>query len=138
MIITIEQLREIADLTVRLTELRQNECKHLSIENFSPEIFGMLLREFRSVFEESEKTQEAHMEKVHVITEAEQARLDNNFTYHAPKGDQAERYEAIQAKAKELAAFFMEHCPPSRELSIALTHVEEAVYSANAAIARNE
>lgn len=29
--------------------------------------------------------------------------LDNFFTYHAPKGDQQERYVAIRDKAKELA-----------------------------------
>ncbi len=64
--------------------------------------------------------------------------LDNNFTYHAPKGDQAERYEAIRSKAKELAALVLEDCPSSRERSLALTQIETAVFWANAAIARNE
>jgi len=36
----------LVDLTVRLTQLRQNECKHLAIENFGPELFGKLLREY--------------------------------------------------------------------------------------------
>jgi hypothetical protein len=39
----------LVDLTVRLTELRQNECKHLAIENFAPELFGNLLRECRNL-----------------------------------------------------------------------------------------
>lgn len=39
----IEALRQICELTVRLTELRQAECKHLSIENYAPELFYKLL-----------------------------------------------------------------------------------------------
>jgi hypothetical protein len=39
----IEALRHICDMTVRLTELRQAECKHLCIENYAPEIFHRLL-----------------------------------------------------------------------------------------------
>ncbi|MCA3188313.1 MULTISPECIES: hypothetical protein [unclassified Cupriavidus] len=38
-------LREICTLTLELVKLRQNECKHLSIENIAPEIFGRLLTE---------------------------------------------------------------------------------------------
>ncbi len=66
------------------------------------------------------------------------AKLNNNFTYHAPKGDQAERYTKLREKAKELATDFVTNCPESRELSLALTYLEQAVMWANAAIARNE
>lgn len=38
-----EELKLICAMTVKLVELRQNECKHLSIENVSPEIFKSLL-----------------------------------------------------------------------------------------------
>lgn len=41
----IEELRELCALTVELTRLRQNECKHLCIENFAPELLGKLIRE---------------------------------------------------------------------------------------------
>lgn len=41
--ITTEELHEICELTVKLTALRQNECKHLSVENVAPEIFRSLL-----------------------------------------------------------------------------------------------
>lgn len=64
--------------------------------------------------------------------------LDNNFTYHAPFGDQPQRYEAIRAEAKKLAAFIVANTPPSREQSVALTNLEQSVFWANAAIARNE
>jgi hypothetical protein len=42
------ELQAIAELTVRLTELRQNECKHLCIENVAPTIFGRLVAEYQS------------------------------------------------------------------------------------------
>ena len=65
-------------------------------------------------------------------------RIENNFTYHKPFGNQPERYEAIRAKAKELAETLVALCPESRELSIALTELETSVMYANASIARNE
>jgi len=64
--------------------------------------------------------------------------MNNNFSYHAPKEGQAEKYEGIRADAKALAYKLTNFCPPSRELSLALTKLEEAVMWANAAIARNE
>jgi hypothetical protein len=63
--------------------------------------------------------------------------LENNFSYHAPKPGQPEKYEALRSKAKELAYLIKEHCPDSRESSTAMTHLETAVMWANAAIARN-
>jgi hypothetical protein len=41
--ITVDELRVISDMTVKLVEIRQNECKHLHIENFAPELFHELL-----------------------------------------------------------------------------------------------
>lgn len=64
--------------------------------------------------------------------------LDSRFTYHAPKGDQAIRYEMIRDWARQFAADIDDKCPDSREKSLAITHLEEAVMWANASIARNE
>ena len=64
--------------------------------------------------------------------------IDNNFTYHAPFGDQQARYANIRAEARKLAAHLLVDVPASRELSIALTNLEQVVFWANAAIARNE
>jgi hypothetical protein len=64
--------------------------------------------------------------------------LDNVFTYHRPFGSQPERYVAIREKAKELAALIQSTTPESREQSVALTNVQQAVMWANAAIAINE
>jgi hypothetical protein len=64
--------------------------------------------------------------------------LDERFTYHAPKGDQEERYESLRGFAKQTAKAICTHCPDSREKSLALTNIEQAMFWANAAIARNE
>ena len=72
------------------------------------------------------------------LTIEEVIRLDKDFIYHIPKYDQTVRYEAIRSRARWVARFMMESCPRCRELSLAITKLEEAVFWANAAIARNE
>lgn len=62
--------------------------------------------------------------------------LDNQYTYHPPKPGQQARYEALRAKAKELATLIYEEVPFSEERSAALMFVDAAVFNANAAIAR--
>ena len=64
--------------------------------------------------------------------------LENSFTYHTPKDNQPQRYEAIRNKAKELAQMIDELCPNSREKSIAQTNLEQAIMWANKSIACNE
>lgn len=64
--------------------------------------------------------------------------IDRNFTHHAPFADQAERCQAIRACAKTLANLILFTTPQSREQSLALTNLEQAVMWANAGIARNE
>ena len=68
---------------------------------------------------------------------ASQDQIDNNFKYHAPKQGQPELYESIRGKGKEFAELVNQLCPDSREKSLAITKIEEAVMWANAAIARN-
>lgn len=64
--------------------------------------------------------------------------LKLRFTYHAPKGDQAERYENLRKFALEFAHDILDATPECREQSLAFTKLEEAVFFANAAIARRE
>jgi len=64
-------------------------------------------------------------------------RIENNFTYHAPSESQVVTYQEIRDGGKSLAILFAEKCPESRELSLAMTKLEESVMWANAAIARN-
>jgi hypothetical protein len=61
------------------------------------------------------------------------------FTYHAPKNkSQIQRYSEIRETAFAFAMGLQQGCPQSRELSLALTKLEECVMWANASIARNE
>ena len=70
--------------------------------------------------------------------DAQRTTREKNFRYHAPKEGQPERYAEIRRLAGDLSRHLNEQCPPSRELSLAQTKLEEAVFWANAAIARNE
>lgn len=72
------------------------------------------------------------------ITDQQKQDLIKRFTYHAPKNDQPARYVLLRDNARELALMITTNTPPSREQSLALTHLEEAIFWANAAIARNE
>jgi hypothetical protein len=74
----------------------------------------------------------------YLISESEWADLKRRFTYTAPVEGQPERYQEIRATAFELARRVSVLCPPSRERSLAITNLEQAVMWANAAIARNE
>jgi hypothetical protein len=64
--------------------------------------------------------------------------LENRFTYHAPKGSQSERYATIRESARQFAELIAYLCPDSREKSLAMTNLEQAVMWANASIARHE
>lgn len=72
------------------------------------------------------------------ITDEVAKRINNNFIYHVPKEGQPEKYEEIRTQARVFTHKLANLCPPSRELSLAMTALEEAVMWANAAIARNE
>lgn len=62
---------------------------------------------------------------------------ENNFRYHAPQPGQPEIYQEIREKAKELAYLIDDLVLNSREKSLAMTNLEQAVFWANAGIARN-
>ena len=65
-------------------------------------------------------------------------RINNDFVYHPPFGNQVERYAAIREYGRQIAIQIVKDTPCSREQSLALTHLEEAIFWANASIARNE
>ncbi len=44
-VVSCDELEKICGLVVDLTRLRQNECKHLCIENFAPDLLARLLFE---------------------------------------------------------------------------------------------
>ena len=57
------------------------------------------------------------------------------FSYHAPEGDQPERYQAIRAAALAFTVAILEHTPQCADQQAAVRLVREAVMTANAAIA---
>lgn len=72
------------------------------------------------------------------ITEDETTEIENKHTYHPPTPEQVEKYPKIREKTKELEILIRQLVPPSRERSIAITHLETSTFWANAGIARNE
>lgn len=80
--------------------------------------------------------QDAPMEYTPTVADLE--KIEKNFSYHAPKNDQQMRYVLLRDAGKTLAKLIVKLCPPSRELSLAITKCEEAIMWANAAVARNE
>jgi len=74
----------------------------------------------------------------YAVNAQDKEKIKKAFTYHAPKDDQPARYVELRANGRELAELMTAMCPPSRELSLALTNLEQAIMWANAAIARNE
>lgn len=78
------------------------------------------------------------MGMTYTLTDDRMKTLDNNFIYHAPKGDQAERYQRLRELGKALAEEACRLTPPSREQAVGLTELETALFWFNAAIARNE
>lgn len=71
-------------------------------------------------------------------TAAENAQIERAFTYHPPKGDQAERYQIIRDAAKHFADVVLCNAPPGRERALSMTQLEQSIMWANAAIARGE
>ena len=65
--------------------------------------------------------------------------LNNRFGYHPPKDDATiKRHELVRAGLLGVGLVLVDTVPPGRELSLALTALEEAMMWANAGIARIE
>ncbi|MFC5861108.1 hypothetical protein ACFPT7_02255 [Acidicapsa dinghuensis] len=64
-----------------------------------------------------------------------QDQLDNWFSYHAPEGDDLERYAKLRSAGKVFAETINECCPESADKTAAVRKVREAVMTANASIA---
>lgn len=72
------------------------------------------------------------------ISEDMRNKLANSFSYHAPFGDQAMRYEEIRDEARVFAEFCVQRTPGSAEQTLAIRALEEAVMRFNQSIALNE
>ena len=63
--------------------------------------------------------------------------LANRFSYHPPREEDVQKFELMRSIALSFSAVINETVPDSREKSLAITHLEEVVFWANAGIARN-
>ena len=77
------------------------------------------------------------MVEIKRIREMDEENIERNFTYHAPKPGQPATYTLLRNTAKELALLINDMVPEGREKSLAFTKLEEAVFWANAGIARH-
>lgn len=64
--------------------------------------------------------------------------IEVNFTYHAPSKGKVKLHNEIREAGKEFSFLINDLVLDSREKSLALTKIEEAVMWANAGLARNE
>lgn len=65
-------------------------------------------------------------------------RIESIFKAHQLSGEQKLRADVLRDHGKALSFLILHTTPPSREQSLALTHIEEAIFFANAAIARHD
>lgn len=61
--------------------------------------------------------------------------LENRFLYHKPAGDAVAKHAQVSELTLELAKRLRDICPDGRNLSLAMTHLEDVRMRANAAIA---
>jgi len=65
------------------------------------------------------------------------ARLAHDFAYHPPLDDETKTlHEEVRARHRTLADWVNENVPAGREQSLVITKIEEAMFWANAAVAR--
>lgn len=64
-----------------------------------------------------------------------QEEIEDIFTYHTPKQDQPERYEALRAGARVLARVILATTPQSADQTAAIRKLRECIMTANASIA---
>lgn len=64
--------------------------------------------------------------------------LAHRFNYHPPKtGTRVSQHETVRAMCLDVAQSMDETLPDGREKSLAITKIEEAMFWANAALARS-
>ena len=71
------------------------------------------------------------------MTQDLSTRVVNDLGFHAATDITRPKHEEIRAAGISMAHTYLAICPPSRELSLALTALQEAQMWANAAVAVN-
>jgi len=67
-----------------------------------------------------------------------QEEFDNRFDHHPPDGLKVQLHQLLRNVIKDAAVVVAHECPEGREKSLAITKLEEAMFWANAAIARHD
>jgi hypothetical protein len=63
--------------------------------------------------------------------------IEHRFAYHPPKGaERVAAHEAVRAQIKAVAHMLDGALPDGREKALAITNLEQAMFWANAAVAR--
>lgn len=63
--------------------------------------------------------------------------IEKRFAYHAPDADKVVLHEHVRSETRKLAYYLNELLPEGREKSLVITHLEDVMMWANAAIARS-
>lgn len=61
--------------------------------------------------------------------------IDDIFTYHAPHGDQQQRYQTIREAARQFAKVLVANSKPSADQTDAIRSLRNCVMTVNASIA---
>jgi hypothetical protein len=62
--------------------------------------------------------------------------LEHQYRYHPPSGERVKQHERLRAEFLEVAKVVAYVVPAGREQALALTKLEEALFWANAGVAR--
>jgi len=65
-----------------------------------------------------------------------QHELDSRFDFHPPSDVRKEKHEGVRDLIKQVATHLNYHLPEGREKQLVMTKLEEAMFWANASIAR--
>lgn len=64
--------------------------------------------------------------------------IDFCFIHHPPRPDQIKKYDTVRSRFKEMAEMIKNICPETRERDQSMVNLEQAMFWANASIAREE
>lgn len=82
---------------------------------------------------------ELDRDKINVAKSSLAARVINDLTLHPPTSEAViAQMDLLRNEAKSFALTIVEACPITREQSLALTKIEEALFYAIASLARNQ